>query len=276
MKRVKKVSKSLWDIIMQPEMIHLPGHLAFFIVLSIFPILTLIGFIASFFNVSVSNLINLVNSSLPSNITNVIVPYIQGKGFDGNVLFFVIVGFFLASNGTHAIILESNLMYHFENNSYIRRRIKALIMIIVLILLFVFLLGFITFGNQLYHLALKMISVDYISNLVYWLFTILKWPFAMFIVYFMVKLLYTIAPDEIIPSRTTSKGALFTTISWTLATAIFTLYVRYFARYDIFYGSMANTIIVVLWIYILSFVFVVGMGINSRQMYKIEKDSDNK
>ena len=149
MKRVRKVSKSLWDIIMQPEMIYLPGHLAFFIVLSIFPILTLIGFTASFFNLSVARLVNLANSSLPSNITSVIVPYIQGKGFDGNVLFFVIVGFFLASNGTHAVILASNSIYHFKNNSYARRRVKACLMIILLLSLFIFLLAFLTFGNEI-------------------------------------------------------------------------------------------------------------------------------
>lgn len=276
MKRVKKVSKNLWDIMMQPEMIYLPGHLAFFIVLSIFPILTLIGYIASFFNVSVANFVNFANSSLPNSITNVIIPYIEGKGFDGNVLFFVIVGFFLASNGTHAIILASNSIYRFKNNGYVRRRLKAFFMIILLIMLFIFLLGFITFGNQLYHFIIRMINIEYISDIIFYLYVVLKWPFVMFIIYFMVKLLYTIAPDELIPSRTTSKGALFTTFSWTVTTGIFTLYVRYFARYDIFYGSMANIIIVVLWIYILSFVFVVGMGINSRQMYKIEKVKNTK
>ena len=276
MTKVKKVSKNLWDIIMQPEMIHLPGHLAFFIVLSIFPILTLIGVIASFFNVSVANLINLVNTSLPSNISNVIVPYIEGKGFDSNVLFFVIIGFFLASNGTHAVILASNSMYHFKHNSYIRRRVKAFLMIVLLILLFVFLLSFLAFGNQLYHFIVKMIDDQYIDNLIFVLFAILKWPFAMFIIYFMIKLLYTIAPDQLIPSRTTSKGALFTTVSWTISTLIFSLYIRYFGHYDIFYGSMANIIIVMLWIYILSFLFVMGMGINSKQVYIKEKKKDTK
>ena len=55
MNRIKKDIKSLWKIIMQPEMIHLPGHLAFFLVLSIFPILTLIGVKASKLSLSVVN-----------------------------------------------------------------------------------------------------------------------------------------------------------------------------------------------------------------------------
>ena len=254
MTKVKKVSKSLWDIIMQPEMIHLPGHLAFFIVLSIFPILNLIGHVASFFNVSVANLNNLANTSLPSNFSYFIVPYIQGKGFDGNVLLFVLIGFFLASNGTHAIILASNSMYHFQNNSYLRRRVKAFLMIVLLIFLFVFILSFLAFGNQLYHFIVRLIDVDYIDNIIFFLFAILKWPFSMFIIYFMIKILY----------------------SWTVSTLVFSLYIRYFGHYDIFYGSMANIIIVMLWIYILSFLFVMGMGVNSKQVYIIEKTKKTK
>lgn len=276
MKRMKRVVKKIWDIIMQPEMIHLPGHLAFFLVLSVFPILTLIGFIASLFSISVNNIIELIHTSLPTNISNVIIPYIQGKGFDGNVLVFVVIGFFLASNGTHAVILASNSLYHFKNNDYIRRRIKAFLMIVVLVLLFIFLLAFLAFGNQLYQLIMGFISVKYIDNIIYYIFSILKWPLAMFIIYFNVKMLYTVAPDELITSRSTTKGAIFTTVGWTIATGIFTLYVKYFGHYDIFYGSMANIIVVMLWVYILAFILVIGIGINSKQVNNQRKKINNK
>ena len=275
MQRVKKVSRSIWDIIMQPEMVQLPGHLAFFIVLSIFPILTLIGIIASFFNLSVANLVNLAHNSLPSNISDIIIPYIEGKGFDGNIILFIIISFILASNGTHAITLASNSMYHFKNNSYLRRRVKALFMIMLFIFLFIFMLAFLAFGNQLFQSIVKMVEVDYIDDMIFWLFAILKWPFAMFVVFFNVKLLYTIAPDELIASRTTSKGALFTTLGWSISTFIFSIYIRYLGHYDIFYGSMANIIVVMIWIYILSFIFVIGIGINVKNSYNIEQNSNN-
>lgn len=275
MKKIKRVTISLWDIIMQPEMAYLPGHLAFFLVLSIFPILTLIGVIASFFNISVTNLVNLVHTSLPPNIYNVIIPYIEGKGFDSNLLFFIIIGFILASNGTHAITLASNSLYHFKNNSYLRRRLKALFMIILLILLFIFLLAFLAFGNQLYHMIIKLINIDYINSIIFWLYAFLKWPFGMFIIYFNAKLLYTIAPDELIASRSTTKGAIFTTLGWTIATAIFSLYIRYFGHYDIFYGSIANIIVLIIWIYILAFIFTIGIGINVKNVYIINKNNNN-
>ena len=71
------------------------------------------------------------------------------------------------------------------------------------------------------------------------------------------------APDKPIPSRTTTYGALFTTIGWIVSTEIYSFYVREFAHYNILYGSVANLIILFLWIYILSYIFVLGMALNA-------------
>ena len=49
---IEKYLKNLYDIIITPSMSYLPGNIAFFLVLSIFPILTLIGVIASKFSIS--------------------------------------------------------------------------------------------------------------------------------------------------------------------------------------------------------------------------------
>lgn len=47
--RVKNILTKLYNIIRKPEMLILPGNLAFFLVLSVFPIIILIGLIASTF-----------------------------------------------------------------------------------------------------------------------------------------------------------------------------------------------------------------------------------
>ena len=52
MERLKRIIKRLIDLISREEMRILPGHIAFFLVLSLVPIITLVGYIASFFHVS--------------------------------------------------------------------------------------------------------------------------------------------------------------------------------------------------------------------------------
>ena len=50
---------------------------------------------------------------------------------------------------------------------------------------------------------------------------------------------------------------------WMLATQIYSGWVGNFAHYDIFYGSISNIIILLMWVYILAYIFVIGLIINA-------------
>jgi len=271
MNKIKTYLKKLYDIIVIPSMSYLPGNIAFFLVLSIFPILTLIGVIASKFSLNIDAVVNLLNNALPNNVADILAGFIQGKGFDRHIGIFMIIGFFLASNGADAIILASNNLYGFPNSDYVKRRIKAMFLIILIILLFIFMLGFLAFGNHILELLLQLIKDKSIVNIVYTLFNILKWPFSIFVIFFNVKLIYTIAPDWKILSKHTTKGAIFTTIGWILAIQVYSYWVSNFSNYDIFYGSLSNIVVLMLLTYIISYILVIGIAINVRSYeYKIE------
>ena len=93
-------------------------------------------------------------------------------------------------------------------------------------------------------------------------FSFIKWPLTLFIIYINIKLIYTIAPSKNIISSETTYGAIFTTMMWAIATLVFKFYLTYFARYDILYGNLSSMIILMVWIYFLSYIFVFGMAIN--------------
>ncbi len=272
MKKIKEFIKTLVDIIMLPQMMHLPGSLAFFIILSIFPILMLIGIVASYFSVSIEGITSTITAALPRGVEKLLLPYIQAGTFPRNILISTIFAFILASNGTHALILASNSLYDIKNSSYLRRRIKALFLILLLIVLFIFMISFLTYGNQLFTYILKSVSYGPVNEVLYYFFAFIKWPIAMFIIYLAMKLIYVLSPDGKIYSSTTSTGALFSTIGFTVATAIFSFYVNNFSTYDIYYGSIATIVTLMIWIYMLSFILVIGIAINVRNYnnYKIK------
>ena len=78
-----------------------------------------------------------------------------------------------------------------------------------------------------------------------------------------IKILYTLAPDERIPSRFNNNGTLFTTLLWIIITRLYAIYLNNFNTYNLFYGSLANVVIMLFWIYLLAYVFTMGMAINS-------------
>lgn len=258
-------------------MLILPGNLAFFLVLSVFPIIILIGLIASTFSLSLDSIVAFINENLPRQISDIITTFISGKGIDFNVGFFTVTAFVLASNGPHSIIVTSNTLYNFEQGSYLNRRIKALILTILLVLLFIFIIVVLAFGNIIVKAIFEIGILKNLSSFAYSMFVYLKWPIAFFIIFFSIKLLYTIAPDYNIPSRYVNKGAIFTTLGWILTTAIYSYYVTHFSKYDIFYGSLSNIIILMMYIYFLSYILVLGIAINSSsyEMLKISSMDEN-
>jgi predicted RNA-binding protein with RPS1 domain len=52
---------------------------------------------------------------------------------------------------------------------------------------------------------------------------------------------------------------------WVISTVVFKFYLLYFARYDILYGNLSSIIIMLVWCYFLSYIFVLGMAINASQ-----------
>ena len=80
--------------------------------------------------------------------------------------------------------------------------------------------------------------------------------------FFIIKLIYFIAPDERVPSKYINKGAIFTTIGWLLVTIIFSYYINNIARYDRVYGNLAAIVMLLFWFYILAYIFVIGLYLN--------------
>ena len=59
---ITKFLKDVWVILNKPYMMALPGQIAFFLILSLVPIVTLIGYGASLFNISIDSIIELIKA----------------------------------------------------------------------------------------------------------------------------------------------------------------------------------------------------------------------
>lgn len=263
MERIKGYLKKLFKILKKPEMAILPSNIAFNIILAIIPLLTIVVLIASYFDISIDLVSNLVSSVMPKQVSTIIIDVISGKGFDKSVGFFNIIAFVVASNGTYAIINTSNTLYQIKERDYLKDRISSIILLFIVIILFVFLLVVPIFGDNIIKLmtSAKLLS-SYADDAII-IFNILKWPITLLIIYLNIKLIYTIAPSKNIRSEETTYGAMFTTFGWILATLIFKFYLNHFARYDIIYGNLAAIIIMMVWMFFLSYIFVLGMAINA-------------
>ena len=261
-KRVRKIVDNFWDVIKRPEMLILPGQLAFFFILSIVPILTLISYGVVSFNLSLDFIESFLAKSFGSDIANLIIPHVTNVNISFGFILTIIVGLFFASNGASSIIIASNTVYNIKDKGFAKRRVKAAIMTIFMIILFLFIMVFPLFGESIINL-LKTMKAD--TSFAITLINVVRGPISWFVIFFFIKLLYTMAPDKRIPSSQTNHGALFTSIGWIISTAIYSFYINNIANYSIFYGSLTNIIILMLWTYLLAYIFTVGLAFNYKR-----------
>ena len=262
MEQARGFFRKVIEIIKKPEMRILPGQLAFFLFMSLIPLAALIGAIASTLSIPVASLRQTM-SGMPKEAIDVFIEIINNKGINFNISVFFISAFILASNGPHSMIITSNEIYKIESRNVIARRIKAIMMTFVMVGLFFVLLLIPIFGDSIFEMIRNNIDDESLIKLIYIIYQLIKYPVLLIILHFNIKLLYVIAPDEHIESMTTTQGAIFTTVGWIIATEIYSFYIGSFTSYDKFYGSISNIIILLLWIYILSYIFVLGMIINA-------------
>lgn len=248
----------------------LPGQLAFYIVLTLVPLMMIFAAVLPFFNLSSSSLQEVMMFHLPSNVVNFLTDVSKSGSLDSSNIVVLVTVLFFASNGPHSMIIASNLIYNIENKSYVHRRVKAFIMLVFLIALLIFILFVPVFGNIIIKILCELFKSEHFSNTIYLMYHLAKYPISFFIIYFLVKLLYVLSPDKKIRSRNVTYGALFTSFFWIVSTAIFSFYVENFASYNTIYGGISSLIILMLWVYLLAYIYVLGMALNVSK-YEIEK-----
>lgn len=278
MKKLKKEIKHFWKnfktVLKRPEMSILPGSFAYYLVLSIVPTITLITYAASFFNVPSNFIFEFLAKALNEDIASLVVANFGGTNLGMKFYVSLTMAILIASNGAASIITTSNAIYGIKNTGFLKRRIKALIMTVFLILLIIFMLAVPVFGDKIIELIEYVNMNAKFTEQIAMIFNFIKGPISWFIIFFLVKILYTMAPDRLLPSKYVNYGAIFTSVTWVVITAIFSYYISHIAVYDVFYGGLANIVILMLWFYLLAYVFTIGMALNYREEeIKLEKTS---
>ena len=262
-KKIKKYLKEIIKILSLKELRILPAYLSYSFVLASIPIFTIIVMIAGSFSISIDTVINLINNILPEYASSIIVSAISGKDFDLSIGFLNITTFVIAANGMYAIVEASNSLYKIDTSSHFKDRLKSFIILLLIIILLLFLIIVPMLGDKILNLLGSHKSLENIIDNIFLIYKALKWPLSFLFIFVNIKLIYIIAPSVKVKSEDTTIGAFITTIGWIVFTAIFGYYIKFFGKYDLIYGSLSSLTILLIWVYVLSFILVLGMVINT-------------
>jgi membrane protein len=101
-----------------------------------------------------------------------------------------------------------------------------------------------------------------------WLLLVVRWPALMVLAMLALMALYRWGPDRH-PRRFRYiwPGAVFASLVWIFAGALFSIYVENFSNYQASFGSVTAAIVMLLWLYNSAQIFVLGAVVNSELEY---------
>lgn len=235
---------------------------AFFIFVSLIPMLILICSILPYTPVEEADLMLAVTDILPTTLDSFAITLIEeiyGKS-PTVISITAIATIWASSKGILAIMKGLNSVNEVnETRNYFILRAKASLDTFILLLMVILSLLLMVFGNVL---------MSYISNnvpqlkLLIKLFLYLRYLIVWGILSLLFILLYVWLPNKRPKARTQLLGACFTATGWMLFSFFFSIYISNFNAFSM-YGSLTAIIIVLMWLYFIMYIMLLGAELNS-------------
>jgi len=164
-----------------------------------------------------------------------------------------------------------------ETRSYVRIRLLA-IGVTILVSLFVITSGILLFfGDWLIQLSIQHITIqpypsfqDHLATM----YTGTRWLLIFAFLNVGMQIVYSALPARPLPWTLLSPGSAIFSLCWILGSVGFAFFVNRFVDYGIYqklYGSLGTLILLMIWLYLSSFFLLIGGEVNS-QVYRFRKE----
>ena len=255
----------VWDKCFRDDVMGHSAQLAYYFLFALFPMLIFLTALVGYLPVPdfLNNLINYLSQVLPSIATALLITTVkeitsQPRG--GLLSVGLAVSIWAASSGIHALNNSLNIAYGIRKpRPWWRERLVALAMTFGLSFFLIMALGLIFFSDSI---ATAVANYLNLSPGLRSLFNLLHYPFLIASVWFMLELIYFVAPYRKLRWKWFTPGAIFALITWLLISFLFKFYVVRISNYTLTYGSLGSVIVLMLWLYFTSLMILIGGEIN--------------
>ena len=234
---------------------------AFFIFLSLIPMIMLICSILSFTPLLQESDLLAAVGLLPPSISPFLFSLVQSiyDSTFGMVSVTAIVTVWSAGKGVLALMRGLNAMNGVvEDRNYVLQRLIASFYLIIFLVTVVFSLTVMVFGNLLAGVVIRHApGMEALFELLLHLRGIFSWC----IMTMIFAAMYTYIPNCKLKFSHQIPGAVFSATSWNLFSWGFSIYVQHFNAFDM-YGSLTSIVILMLWLYFCMYMILLGGVIN--------------
>lgn len=257
----------LKELLQRIKDVDVPGlgaQLAFFFLLSIFPLLIFLVTLLPYMSLSQDEVFSFMEEVVPGEVYVLIestLEEILTNQNSGLLSFGILATIWSASLGMDALIKSLNLSYNVtENRPLLVARGMSIIMTILLIFILIVALALPVFGEQLGLLIFSFLGLEE-GFLALW--SSIRFIIPMIITFIACTIIYWLAPNVKMNILSVLAGAAFAAIGWLVTSYLFSIYISNFGNFSATYGSIGGVIILMLWLYISAMVLIIGGQINA-------------
>ena len=243
--------------------------LTYYLIFSLFPLMILISILVGSLNIQIEPMFDAMHNVLPKSVLELLSGYIHYVEETPSTIMFTFAMFFsiyFPWRVVHEIMATIRIAYELPPApSQFKQLFKELVAAIIIPLSLIVSLILIVFGPNIILKLLSFLPAGLITisdtHLNIWEYA--RFAIAGLMLVFALVVVYELALDRHQPLRTILPGIIAVLIVWLASSALFSFYVENFAHYSVIYGTLGTFIILLLWLYLTSVIFLMGGEVNA-------------
>ena len=255
----KLINKTLEDNILA-----LSAQLSYYLILSIFPFMILAISLMCGNSAYIYDFLNSISAVLPEQVYIIIynvLKYSAGSCSKPYLTISTLIILWSATSGSATIIKGINIAYGFNTKkNYLFLRLRGILFTLALMVSMQIVFAVIVAGRSLL-IFVKNISIFVGYNFI--IIDILRFVLAFFVVFIILSAAYKFLPYEKVKFSYAFPGAIFAAVGSIAGSYIYSYYVSSRVIYiNSIYGNLSGLFVFIIWIYILSIIFLTGAEVN--------------
>ncbi len=247
--------------------------MAYYALLSIFPLMLALGNLLPVFDIDPASLMPYLDEIVPEAVRSILNPILEQLLTTGNGGLFslgMVAVLWSASNGVSQ--LEKGLDHAYgivDKRHNIVQKAMSVVAVILALLLFVALAFVFGLGSTLLdQLATVVPAAGQIAASI----SGLKWPVTVVILFCILLSLYVWAPAAKVRVRDALPGALLAVVGWMLLVVTFSLYLQFMTKTLNTYGVLSTFFILMFWFNFACMIVLLGAALNAA-LYEYRHDT---
>ncbi|MGE7948700.1 YihY/virulence factor BrkB family protein [Lysinibacillus sp. NPDC093688] len=252
------------------EVSALAAELAYFFLLSFFPLLIFLVTLLPYLNLETTQVYSFLVNIMPDEVYRLIENTLNEilTSRNSSLLSIGVLGtIWSASKGINALIRALNKAYDTETRGSILDRGLSLVFTIAFVVVIAVALLLPVFGQQVGHFLFSIVGIEEQFEIIWYR---MRWSIPPLLIFIVLMGIYRFVPntDPRLKIMSVWPGALFSTLAWLAVTFVFSFYINNFANYSATYGSIGGVIILMLWLYFTGIILIFGGVLNATMQKK--------